>query len=142
MRKSPVIHCGLSSRQTLQGFGYLAFQLLLLPGLLLPDTSVELIFGHLDISQQVGPLVVVIYLRDLTRFGLFPKLCELVGKLLHGGYQPALFFSARVFNQLGAGSALGHPFGNEQREQRTHHAEDKAEDEQGLQIEGVACTVC
>lgn len=34
MRKSPVIHCGLSSRQTLQGFGYLAFQLLLLPGLL------------------------------------------------------------------------------------------------------------
>ena len=63
------------------------------------------------------------------------------GQLLNGGDQPALFFRAGVLDDLGTRAALGHPFGDEQREQRTDHAEDKADDEQVAQLQGVAGAV-
>ena len=60
-----------------------------------------------------------------------------LGLALHGGHQPALGIVARLLDHLGAGGALGHPLGGQQRDQRSAEAEDGGEDQQPSQLVGV-----
>jgi hypothetical protein len=50
--------------------------------------------------------------REITDFRHFDT--ALLASSLYGSHQPALFFCARVFDDLRASAALGHPLGDEQ----------------------------